>query len=211
VWQAIEATRARRLADQRYASQVEAEKQARHGAEQESMARAEATWARHNAQQQLVDLCTTMGLMSEKRRDSDLALLWFARGIRLAEQGEPQRLNRIRAGNWLNHVARPIRAFTVRNFREQNERFVVFEIHPAGHHLLTVLDSERCFIWDLEEDKELPLPGGARLITAAAWSPNGDRLALGTPNGRVDIFSFPAGELEEAIEVTGPVRASTLV
>ncbi len=164
-----------------------------------------AEYARNEARRQVVDLCTTMGFEAESRKDSDLALLWFARGIRMADEGEGQRLNRIRVANWLDHVSRPIQMFSIPGFRDQQDRFSTFEFHPEGTHLLAVLDSQRCFLWNLSTQLPESMPENLERVSSAAWSPNGDRLAVGTSDGQIKVFEFPGCKLVSELHAQGPI------
>src|SRR5262249_46427740 len=69
--------------------------------------------------------------------------------------------------------------------------------HPGGRHLLThgfdpATEETTCRLWDLEREADLPFPGDAAVVSAAAWDVTGERLAVGTPQGEVTIFSFPS-------------------
>ncbi len=72
--------------------------------------------------------------------------------------------------------------------------------------MLTQTDALRCDVWDVESGTAVPLPGGLRPITATVWSPDGDRLAMGTADGAVEVFTFPGGQMEERVDAGGPIR-----
>ncbi len=143
---------------------------------------------RRVAQRQLVELSASSGLAASRQRDEDRALLWFTRAVELARDApEQENLNRTRVANWMRNVALPVRSFAVPGFRSLKDHFRVFAFHPGGRHLLTQTDTDRCDVWDLESGEAFPLPGGSRPTTAAAWTPNGGRLALGFKEGAVEV------------------------
>src|SRR5262249_43327234 len=67
-------------------------------------------------------------------------------------------------------------------------------------------DQAECHLWDLEREAAVPFPGDVGVVSAAAWSPDGSRLAVGTPNGKVTVFGFPGGEVVQRVPFTGRVR-----
>ena len=96
--------------------------------------------------------------------------------------------NRVRFRNWSRMVATPLWVFP---HAGNLPRRLVF--HPGGRHLMTLTAGNRCALWDLERGERLELPGGERAVTSFAWNPDGNRLALGTPEGDVALHDFPRG------------------
>jgi serine/threonine protein kinase/WD40 repeat protein len=149
----------------------------------------------------LFDLYTSFGLQATKEHDMAGALLWFAEAAAVPH-GDPERERaaRARLGSWYPEVPVPLRAFA---FGEEVSELV---FHPEGTHLMALGEKRRCVIWDLQADSALPLPGGEREVTLAAWSPRGDQLVLGGPAG-AGIFEFPGGGEVRRFEGASPINA----
>jgi eukaryotic-like serine/threonine-protein kinase len=166
----------------------------------------QASRQRSAAQKRLVDLSTSSGRFASRQRDDDLALLWFTRAAELAgDDAELAALNRTLVANWSRHTAHPVRSFAVPGFRYIQDRFRVFDFHPAGRHLLTLTDAGRCDIWDLESGTPVPLPDIPPDVQAAAWSPTGDALSLAIGKG-VEVRRFPGNEPIEHLATEGTPR-----
>ena len=79
---------------------------------------------------------------------------------------------------------------------------------PAGwHYLATLTAQDSCTLWDLAEERPLPLPGGDQPVSSVTWSPDGQWLVLGTTVGTVEIYSVPAGTLVDRVEHRGRITA----
>src|SRR5260370_21875694 len=79
--------------------------------------------------------------------------------------------------------------------------------HPGGRHLLTLSRQQRCLVWDLDREQPLEWASGEKPVSAAVWAPDGAWLALGTPEGAVEIRGFPGGEQQHRLQIQGPVEA----
>jgi WD40 repeat protein/serine/threonine protein kinase/tetratricopeptide (TPR) repeat protein len=164
--------------------------------------RAEAEEARGVTERTLTDLSTALGLAAAERDEPALALLWFAGAVaRARNYPARQTANRVRVSVWQREVPTPVLALTTRG----RPREVVF--HPDGRHLLVLDHADGCSVWDAEQGEPLPLPGGPRPVSAAAWSPAGDWLVLGTPAGDADVFRFPGGERLHHLALGEAVRS----
>jgi eukaryotic-like serine/threonine-protein kinase len=161
-------------------------------------ARSEAVEQRHQAQQSkkateevLVDMYTSAGLRADERGDPYEAILWFANAAALSKD-DPDRLraNSLRFDAWSRRMWVPVRA--VRLKPENPIRRVDF--HPGGKFLLIHADTNKRILWDVIGDKIRDLPGGERPLCAGRWNPQGDRLALATPEGQVTLYGFPDGK-----------------
>jgi eukaryotic-like serine/threonine-protein kinase len=154
-----------------------------------------AETARREAQAQLADLAADAGVTAARREDHARALLWFSHAVRLAASDpERERLNRIRVRNWERRVLQPEFPLTLPGFRSKQDRFLTFEFHASGRYLLALSTTGTTPLWDVIRRVEVPLPGGPPKLSAAAFSPDGDLLAVATPEGKVEVRTFPALE-----------------
>ncbi len=148
-------------------------------------ARLDEARSRRDAVRQLIDVFTDNGVQAASRQDGAAALLWFARAVALSpEEPERENLNRIRISTWEADVGQPIRVLAVPRFRTPQDRYRVVEFHPAGRDLLVVTESGTAVVWDLPTQairKEVP-------ASAGAWSPDGERLALASPDGHIVLY-----------------------
>jgi WD40 repeat protein len=168
--------------------------------------------ARHNertarlaAENALVDAYTASGLTAAERGEHPLALLWFANAARLA-RNDPRRelADRIRVQTWRQQLAMPVRVLA-----HPDRVFRAIAFHPRLPYLLTVSTKDRATLWDLEQEKAIPLPGGERPVCSAAWSPDGRTLALGTPAEGVGVFDFPSRQPRHRLALPGKVADVT--
>lgn len=135
----------------------------------------------------LVDLQTTSGLTSDERGEPSEATLWFANAARLAANDpDRERDNRARVRTWLRRCYVPLRAM-----EHPSPMLRSLAVHPGGRYLATAGTAGDCVVWDVEQEKALALPGIPAEPSAAAWDPDGKRLALGTRDGQVLILPFP--------------------
>lgn len=149
----------------------------------------EATEQRRQRERSLLDTFTTLGVLADKQGEPAEALLWFAHAARSARQAnepERERVNQVRERTWQRQVYTPVQALDTRL-----PFFRGFAFHPGGRYLLaqsTGVDdpSQQSCLFDLEQEKQLPFPGGARHALSAAWSPDGSLLALGGRNGDIE-------------------------
>jgi serine/threonine protein kinase/WD40 repeat protein/thiol-disulfide isomerase/thioredoxin len=170
-------------------------------AEEARVAGEEARLAKEKTEVLLVDMYTSAGLVASERGEPAQAVLWFANAARLART-DPQRerANRIRVRTWSRQVPTPVRALP-----HDGQQLRSIQFHAEGKHLVTLTARDKCIVWDLQSERPLPLPGGDRAVRSVAFSPDGRWLAFGLPQGNVEVFSFPAGELLHRIEHRGPV------
>jgi eukaryotic-like serine/threonine-protein kinase len=187
LWQWGEAVRARDLASKR--------------------AVAEAL-ARHEAETILVDMYTTSGIAAGDQGEYARAALWFANAARLAKADpERRRANVVRALTWGHRAITPLRAIVADGSWPAG---LVF--HPDGRHLLTktVVDgktrSTSILLWELDLETPLTFPGGSTAVPAAAWSTDGESLAIGGADGDVVISRFPDGQVTARVAFPGRIR-----
>src|SRR5262249_23015603 len=126
------------------------------------------------------------------------AFLWFARSM-TQERNDPeiQLANRVRFRTWSRLLALPFRAW------KHNGRIAQIAIRPGGTHLLAISNEGELTIWDVGSEKPIDWPGARQAVAAAAWTPNGDELVVGTEAGQVEIRGFPGGALESTFDFPG--------
>jgi WD40 repeat protein/tetratricopeptide (TPR) repeat protein/tRNA A-37 threonylcarbamoyl transferase component Bud32 len=180
-------------------------------AEGEARAKGEADQARHDAQRQLVELCGASGTTAARAGDHALALLWFARAVQLADDDPRQEeLKRIRIANWLRQVCLPEGTFTVPGFRQNQDRFRPFQFSPDGDYLLVVATVENrraqiCLVWDRRKGQLVPLPETTANITAAAWQPRCNLLAVADKAGRIRFLAAPDFRPVDEVVASGEI------
>ncbi len=161
--------------------------------------------ARRATEVALFDMYTSSGLEATEEKNLAQAYLWYANAASLAQDdSERQWANQVRLRTWHREIALPLRVFPVKGPPIQE-----LEFHRSGRYLLASADEDgnsALTIWDLMEDEPLSLPGGERPLTCAAFRPDGNWLALGTPDGTVEVFEFPGGKPLELIRHTGPIE-----
>jgi WD40 repeat protein/serine/threonine protein kinase len=167
----------------------------------------EAVQARQQTELTLTDLYTSQGLIAGERGEPAQAVLWFANAARRAGAGtERESANWARVATWSRQVPQPVRALAHSALWLKR-----LEFHPGSLHLLTqTYDQEtggECTIWDLVQETPVPLPAGIDGASSATWSPDGQRLALGTPQSEVVVCSFPAGEVLQRVACPGRAHA----
>ncbi|MCY2995082.1 MAG: serine/threonine-protein kinase, partial [Planctomycetota bacterium] len=188
-------------------------------AAENAVARDQAQAAQRQAQLTLADMFTAHGLQASDNGQDREALLWFAHAASIYEELETERtprdvglrpeppqtssdeaagaaqlrasVNRVRLG--ARRLARPVAVF--RNQALVDRLF----IHPSQRYVLM-----RPFLgwpgalWDAQTEQPVVLPPAATPAQALAWTPDGQRLAVGQWD-KVTLFQFP--ELTEPQEI----------
>jgi eukaryotic-like serine/threonine-protein kinase len=197
LWQWSEAARARDLASTRAIAEASAREKA-----QKSRAEVETT---------LVDMYTTSGIQAGDQGEHARAALWFANAARRAEADPDRRQsNLIRAQTWGRRAFRPLNAVVA-----DGAWPVDLVFHPGGRYLITAdLVNQNEWItdlslWDLESEQPHPFPGGHARVPAAAWSPDGEALAVGLNHGDVLVAGFPGGDGPTRIPFPPNIRRLT--
>jgi len=172
----------------------------------------EAEQARRRTELTLADTYTSFGVVAGGRDDPGQAVLWFAHAARLAGAGDDRQAgNRLRLAAWSRLTFQPVRALP-----HQAEWVRSIAFHPGGAYLLTHAEPGgnqpgkevgEWALWDLEREARMPWPRNQQTVHSAAWSPDGQLLALGTPKGEVVLLQFPSGERQQRIEWSGPIHA----
>jgi WD40 repeat protein/tetratricopeptide (TPR) repeat protein len=172
----------------------------------EATARQEADQARSDAQRQLVELCQSSGMTAAREGDHSLALLWFVRALQLAKDDPQQEgLNRIRIANWLRQVCLPEETFSVPGFRQNLDRFRMFQFSPDGNYLLVIASTGGCLVWDRPHARFVELPGAAAQATAAAWQPGSNLLAVAEKSGLIRFLAAPDFRPVEEVTASGQI------
>jgi WD40 repeat protein len=163
----------------------------------------ESEAARKAAETMVVDLYTAQGLMAGERDDPAQAVLWFANAARLAGH-DPlrQEVNRIRAHTWGRQICSPVHACYLP--KSVHSPFLRLAFHPSGRYLLAQRHDNHCTVWDLRKEEPMPFP--APETSSAAWSPDGQWLAVGQPRGGFTLARFPSGAEVERVAFAGAVR-----
>jgi WD40 repeat protein/serine/threonine protein kinase len=195
-WEAVWATQAEALARSE-------EHKARMAAQAEADERQRAEASEAEVRLTLTDMHTSHGLMAGERDDPAQAILWFANAARLAGAGtERESANRVRVASWSRQALVPVRALAHSASWVPRVQF-----HPSGQYVLTQTDKGVCTLWDLAQEKPLPLPAGIGSASSAVWSADGRWLALGSPQGEVVRCSFPAAEIQQRVPFGGKIHA----
>jgi WD40 repeat protein len=161
--------------------------EARGQAEKAERANEQANKARETSEATLADTRLAFGLAADDQGAPDRALLWFAGALAVSPGGPERRqadLSRCRA--WSRPLTSPARAFAAGEFVNR------LVIHPGGRHLLAFGTSGPT-LWDVAAEARLTAPGPPGALTAAAWSPDGSRLAVGRA-GFAGLYAFPGGQ-----------------
>jgi WD40 repeat protein len=190
LWQWDEAVKARDLASKRAVAEAE---------------------ARRETETTLVDMYTTSGISAGDLGEHARAALWFANAACRAKADPDRRLaNTVRARTWGRRAFTPLWAVVADGSWPGG---LVF--HPSGHYVITrtVTDGRnretRNTLWDLDAERSLPFPGGLPGVPAAAWSPDGNVLAVGGAEGDVVVARFPDGDGGTRIKFPERIRLLT--
>ena len=177
-----------------------AERNERLAAENEA-AKKRAEEAQLRAEITLADMQTARGLIAAERTDPARAALWFAKAAADGND-DPRRQadNLRRARNWARELTVPVRAFPVRGGVR------TLEFCP-GKDLLLILAENRLSVRDWPADADLRWASEVPNIGAAAWSPDGDWLAVGSFAGDVQIRGVPDGRVLQEFKLPRTVTA----
>ena len=144
--------------------------------------------ARLATERSIIDSYTETGLTADRNGEPREAILWFANAVAASENyPSRERHNRIRLQSWLSQIATPVQAFiTPPNWKR------TLSYHPSGRWLLCLSNHFECELLQVSDGRRLAIPM-ADPITAAAFSPDGTRLAVAS-NQDVAVFEFATAD-----------------
>jgi eukaryotic-like serine/threonine-protein kinase len=192
--------------------------------EAQTKAEAEAQAKRH-AELTIADMYTAHGMLADANHRPAQAVLWFAQAAKQAGlDKEREHANRVRFMTWERQTFQPVAALKVP--AEWLNQIVFCPVPHAtlgSRYLLTqvnltppLLGSGEWMLWDLQTEAVLPFPSELGVVTAAAWNPKGDLLALGNDKGDVRLLEFkslqpksPWGKVHHGFQVKGAVYTLT--
>ncbi len=154
---------------------------------------------RRIAETTLADMHTASGLAAAEEGNPQAAALWFASAAAQASH-DPDRsmANRVRFGAWSRRFPMPLRVFRGGSWIRQ----LLF--HASSRYL--IIRSGACRIWDLDSNRAVQLPGELEATMAAAWTADGERLAVGTWAGKVAILAFPDGDILQSFSCDSQIQ-----
>src|SRR5262249_22286630 len=159
--------------------------------------------ARRAEELTLADTYVSQGVAALERDDPARAVLWFAHAARLSgDDPERERANRVRVRAAIRGAPLPVHVFP-----HAGQEVTRLAFHLGGRHLLPLSRRQRCLVWDLDREQPLEWASGKKPVSAAVWAPDGAWLALGTPEGAVEIRGFPGGEPQHRLRIQGPVES----
>ncbi len=154
------------------------------------------------------DMQTSLGLAAAARQAPAEAALWFAEAAATADVDPDRALsNGIRARSWVRTSPQPVATFKLAETRWTNMVFpqlMELAFDGRGRYLLALTQSGTFVVHDIVEDRPLVLPGGAKLVSSAAWGgKNRELLALGDAEGKLHLVRIPECEIVETIKPKG--------
>jgi WD40 repeat protein len=190
------------------AKRAEAEKQQLRAETSENLAEAAADGERRAREKEtltLADAHTSLGLIAGEQNKPYEAVQWFASAVKLAH-GDPQRelANRTRLNTWTRRLAYPVAAMV-----QPGQRIARMDFHPNDRYLLVSTTDNAYSLLDLQTSDVAQLAIATKGTGCAAWSPSGKLLAIGGPQGNVDVFDFPDCSLRLTFRHPGAIRALT--
>lgn len=172
----------RRIASERdraEAAFVDADKRAK----SERIALEESDTQKRFADTTLVDMQTSFGLAAQEQNKPAVAALWFASAVAHAAQDREREFNsRVRFDLARRNSIVPLRAFD-----HGGAEIREMHLHVDGRYLITKTAKGLFSFWDIEAEKAISFPGEGD-VTAAAWSGDGEWLALGRGK-KVEIWN----------------------
>lgn len=177
-------------------------------AERRQLVRAEAEQQRAESEKKrsdnmLADMLTERGIQATHTRQAGQAALWFAHAAKLTPHDrDRQHANRLRANAWLNTATVPMA-----RLKSGDEEILQMKFQPKGGLLLTI-SAAMLRIWDWRNEVTTAWGTGLTDVTDAAWSPDGQQLAVSQSTGEVRLFDTANGR--ETQRVNHPERVEVI-
>lgn len=140
----------------------------------------------------IADMFTMQGNSAAAANRESEAVLWFANAANAAVSDPMRRsvaLTQTHVWSRLAHL--PLTASQDRG----GAAVRTLSYHPSGQFLIALYGYEKLVMHDLAQKELLVLPEVPESVFAAAFNPQGDRLAVASFDGQFRILSFPDGKL----------------
>lgn len=167
--------------------------------------RRQAVSALQESKETLSDMYRSFGLQAQEEQAFHLAALWFSEASRVAEFDGPRRSeNATRALNALRFCPLPKAIFT----NPEHVPWDDLHFHPSGDWLIaTSLEAKHVpLLLNVAAGAVSDLETRYDDVSALAWDAAGERLAVATGDGHVDIVSFPHLRPLQSAHTTGRIR-----
>ncbi len=171
---------------------------ARDQAEQETKV---AEQARQDSVTMLADMQTQRGLLAAEQGDSADAAIWFVNAAQLTPHDpDRQEANKLRARNWLDQAMLPVALFDTHNGLSRR-----LEIQPHGKFVLT-LNVGGLSIHNVDDETSLSWPETLSGVNDAAWSPDGQYVAVALVSGEIQIREALDGVVVKSFSYPGSLQ-----
>ena len=161
--------------------------------------------ALYQAEANLIDLYTDTGRRAQSTNIAETAL-WYAHAA-IRSKHHPERFDAAwrRASIARRTMPDPVYAMMIEGAWVRSLKF-----HPHGGHLLVRTNDGRLLVCDLATDSPPETLGPFEQVTAVDWTPDGNRVVIGTRGGDVAVVQFPGGIVVDRVQASGTVRALAL-
>ena len=191
------------LADRNAIRQTALKNEARNAEQWATLQRQRAEAAQKRADQTLIEMQTSRGLVAAARNAPDEAALWFAEAAVMARDASDatrETPNRLRARNWLRRAPVPVAVLNVGGNAER------LAFQPGGDVLL-VTAGRLILLWNWRDGKLLPWSEGLSDVSAACFSPDGKSAALAFGSGEVQIRDIASGAVGARVPSAAETRS----
>jgi serine/threonine protein kinase/WD40 repeat protein/tetratricopeptide (TPR) repeat protein len=191
------------LADRNATRQTELTNEAKNAEQWAILQRKRAEASQKRADQTLVEMQSSRGLVAADRNAPDEAALWFALAAEKASAvGDQTRRDRnlLQARNWLSRTTVPVAALNVGGPVEQ------LSFQPEGDALL-VRTGRNALVWNWQAGKLLPWTEGLANVSAACFDPLGKSIALAFGSGEVQIRDLANGSVNAKLPAATDARS----
>ena len=201
--QAIRATIAEGVAEDRLIEMQEAQADTAVALEKETAALEKETAARRLANQALSEMKTSFGLEADAAGKSSEAMLWFADAAVSADEGSLQRIdNEVRLRSWRKLVATPV------HFVLETGTLTSLQFDSTGRLIAMVTDAGDLRVWRLDESGE-ELIHQAAGVSAVRWHPLRKELVVARSDGTIEVFVGESLRSRGIIDIGEPISYVT--